>query len=165
MEGTMRTIEKLHTIMLAIVAAAAFAFPVIAQDMAKPVTVGDVTYINGGVGMDERKALESTEKNYDLIISNADKKGEFTLDTNVVITGKAGREMLKVDNTGPLFYVKLPAGEYTVKAMNGDLHAERKVNVSPRKQVYIHFIWASGNMPQGMSKEMPMEKGSMPMER
>ena len=103
---------------------------------------GQITYTSGGIGLEERGALEATAKKYNLIISNADRKGEFTAETTIVVTKKGNQEMLIVNDVGPLLYAKLPAGAYVVKATNGDKKAERTVSITGQKQARIHFIWS-----------------------
>lgn len=103
---------------------------------------GQITYTSGGIGLEERGALEATVKQYNLIISNAGKNGEFTADTTIVITRKGNQEMLTVNDSGPLLYAKFPAGTYVVKATNRDEKAERTVSLTGQKQVRIYFTWS-----------------------
>ena len=103
---------------------------------------GQITYTSGGIGLEERGALEATAKKYNLIISNADRKGEFTAETTIVVTKKGNQEMLIVNDVGPLLYAKLPAGAYVVKATNGDKKAERTVSITGQKQARIYFTWS-----------------------
>jgi hypothetical protein len=102
-----------------------------------------ISYTSGGYGLNERGALEATAKKYDLIISNADKKGEFTAGTKFVITNKGNHKTLTVKDTGPLFYAKLPAGTYVIKAVNDDRKVERTISIMSKKQDKIHLIWPS----------------------
>lgn len=104
--------------------------------------IGQITYTSGGIGLEERGALESTAKQYNLIISNAGKHGEFTAGTLIVITGKDDQQMLTVKDSGPLLYIKLPAGPYVVKATNRDEKAERTVAITGQQQARIYFTWA-----------------------
>ena len=103
---------------------------------------GQTTYTTGGIGLDERWALEATAKKYNLIISNADRKGEFTAETTIVISRKGNQEMLTVNDAGPLLYARLPAGAYVVRATNGDRKAERTVSITGIKQARIYFTWS-----------------------
>jgi hypothetical protein len=124
--------------------------PVMAQDNEEGFTQylpevlqqGETTYTSGGFGLEERGALEATAKKYNLIISNADRRGEFTGETTIVITRKGNHEMLSVDDAGPLLYARLPAGTYVVKATNGDKKTERTVSVTGQKQARIFFTWS-----------------------
>jgi len=102
---------------------------------------GQITYTSGGIGLEERGALEATVKNYNLIISNAGKNGEFTADTTVVVSSRGNQELLTVNDAGPLLYAKLPAGEYVVKATNREKNAVRTVSITGQKPTRLYFTW------------------------
>ena len=101
-----------------------------------------VTRPAAGFGLEERDALKATAKNYNLIMSNADKVGKLTAGTTIVITNKYNQETLRVNDAGPLFYAELPAGAYVIKAANGDQKAERNVSITGQKQARIYLIWS-----------------------
>ena len=112
------------------------------QDLPEVMHQGAITYTSGGFGLEERDALKSTAKDYNLIISNADREGKFTADTTLVITNKGNRETLTVTDAGPLFYARMPAGTYVVKAVNGSQKRERTVAITGQKQERMYFIWS-----------------------
>jgi len=142
MEDVMSGKHKIQDVFLAVVVLAGFAVPAMADSVnAQPMQEGNVTYISGGIGLDERKALLSSAKNYNLEITNANKAGQFAADTNLVITSKNGREMINIVGVGPLFYASLPIGEYIIQETNGDQHEVRNVKISARKPTDIHMIW------------------------
>jgi hypothetical protein len=103
---------------------------------------GAITYTTGGISLEERDAFKATAYKYNLLVSNADKVGKLTAETTIVITGKGNQELLTVNDAGPLFYAKLPAGTYVVKAVNGDQKAVRTVSITGKKQGRIYFIWS-----------------------
>ena len=111
------------------------------QDQPEVMHQGAITYTSGGFGLEERDALKATAKDYNILISNADREGKFTADTSLVITNTGSRETLTVDDAGPLFYAKVPAGTYVVKAAHGSQKAERTVSVTGQKQERVYFIW------------------------
>lgn len=100
-----------------------------------------VTFMSGGVGLDERKEMESTAKDYNVYVTNADGHGLLTADTTITIHGKKGGELISVSNTGPLFYAKLPPGTYTMTAENGGQHLKRMFTISGNKRKNISLIW------------------------
>jgi hypothetical protein len=112
------------------------------QDLPEVMHQGAITYTSGGFGLEERDALKATAKDYNILISNADREGKFTADTSLVITNKGSRETLTVTDAGPLFYARVPAGTYVVKAANGSQKAERTVSVTGQKQERVYFIWS-----------------------
>ena len=112
------------------------------QDLPQVMQEGKITYTSGGFGLEERDALKATVKNYNLIMSNADKVGKLTAGTTIVITNKHNQETLRVDDAGPLFYAELPAGAYVIKAANGDQKAQRNISITGQKQARINLIWS-----------------------
>jgi hypothetical protein len=80
-----------------------------------------ITYLSGGIGEDEAKAIQQTS-GYNLHMTFSVGTGnEYTPDVNVVIQKAPGETVLTLNKAGPLVYVKLPAGKYTVIATrNGE---------------------------------------------
>jgi len=134
--------QKMPRALLAAIMATALSAPALADEMMpQPVHQGDVTYISGGVGLGEQHALEAAARNYNLEITNADRKGEFTAGTNLVIQSNSGHDMIKATNTGPLFYAKLPPGEYTIQATSGHQRRVRHVKIAAKGSTDVHLIW------------------------
>lgn len=73
-------------------------------------------YLTGGVGSDERAALEERGKTFNLKLAFAERRGPFLADVNVVITDRKGAEILSLASAGPWFYMQLPPGSYNVTA-------------------------------------------------
>ena len=118
------------------------AVPALAESMLpQPVHEGDVTYITGGIGADETQALEASAGSYDLQISNAEKNGDFTAGTDLVIWAKNGREVLQARNTGPLLYAQLPPGDYVIDATYKGVERVRDAKVGGKGATGIHLIW------------------------
>lgn len=126
---------------LAAIMATALSIPAFADEMPQPVHQGDVTYLSGGIGSGEQHALEAAARNYNLEITNADRKGEFTAGTNLVIKSRSGHDVLRATDTGPLFYAKLPPGEYTIQATSGDQQRVRHVKIAAKGSTDVHLIW------------------------
>jgi hypothetical protein len=134
--------QKMPAVLLAAIMTTALSAPALAGAMMpKPVHQGDVTYVSGGIGLDEQHALEAAARNYNLEITNADRKGEFTVGTNLVIKNKSGHDMLRATDTGPLFYAKLPPGAYTIQATSGDQQRVRHVTIAAKGATDVHLIW------------------------
>ena len=86
-----------------------------------------ITYLSGGIGEDESKAIQQTT-GYNLHMTFSVGTGnEYTSDVNVVIQKAPGQTVLTLDDAGPLVYVKLPAGKYTVIATH---HGETRHDVA-----------------------------------
>ena len=120
------------------------------QDLPQVLQQGEITYTSGGFGVDERDALKATAKNYNLIISNAVKGGNFTEGETIVITNKDNQKTLTINDAGSLFYAKLPVGMYIIKAVNGNEKEERTFSITGQKQERIFLSgqtdWANSKM-------------------
>jgi hypothetical protein len=127
----------------ALAAALALGFAasaVAALPMAKPMHKGDMTYVSGGIGRAEQRAIERDAAGYNLRVTNANKAGDFTVGTKMVIKGQ--RRTLSVTDTGPLFYAKLPPGRYTIRAINEGQTEMRRVTIPARGAAAVHLIWS-----------------------
>lgn len=105
----------------------------------------DVNFVTGGVGDDERESIEASKADYNLHVTSARADGAFLGDTNVVITrinGHESVEVLRVD-AGPLLYVKLPAGTYTLDAqVEGSVTKQHKFTIGTNgKPATISLRW------------------------
>ncbi|MBN8531953.1 MAG: hypothetical protein J0L97_08865 [Alphaproteobacteria bacterium] len=112
-----------------------------AESVLQPVQVGDVTYITGGVGSEERAELEAAKKDYNLHIMNAGSGVELAGGSQVIIHDAKGAEVLNVQSE-PLLYVRLPAGTYQVEGINEGDSKKQKVTVSAKQSAHIFFGWS-----------------------
>jgi hypothetical protein len=80
-----------------------------------------ITYLSGGVGEDEAKAIQQTT-GYNLHMTFATgPENKYIPDVDVVIQKAQGQPVLTLTQAGPLVYVQLPPGKYTVVATrNGE---------------------------------------------
>lgn len=134
--------RRIQGVLVAAAVAAAFAAPAVAaMALPQPVHHGKVTYISGGIGQSEQQAIEDAARNYNLRITNANKQGDFTTGTKLVIAAKNGHDLLRVASTGPLFYAKLPPGDYIIRAANDGQRRTREVKIGATGAADIHLIW------------------------
>jgi len=137
-----------HELLAATVAIGCGACALGAHAAPMPVHRGQITYITGGIGADEEDAMKAASGDYNLLISNAEKDGEFTAGTNLVIRDARGNEVLHAQNTGPLFYAQLPAGHYVVDATYDGIERIRNVTVGAQSSANIHLIWPQADAQQ-----------------
>jgi len=138
-EITMQNTCRTFAVALALVlAGAAFA-----QDGLPPVqTSGGVSYVTGGVGLDESAAIKAAEKDFNLSLLFAqDKRGEYLADIKVSIADKAGKIVLKVVSDGPMLLVRLPAGAYKVSAIHEGKTLVKTVQVEAKGVARVGFVW------------------------
>ena len=110
------------------------------SDALQPVQLGDVIYVTGGIGDEERAALKAAQKYFNLQIMSSRNKGEFAGDVRIVVRDKDGMQKIDVP-AGPLFYAKLPPGTYTVEGSNEGQVKSQKVTIAGNKPVMVHLNW------------------------
>ena len=102
-------------------------------------------YLYGGVGSDERDVMEGKGKAYNLKLSFAAKGGAFLSDVKLVIADKKSGEIVSLVTDGPLFFIQLPPGNYTVSAtFRNETKEIRALAVGKDKTVRRTLIWDLG---------------------
>jgi hypothetical protein len=100
-----------------------------------------ITYVSGGIGLDERETLRRMGQHYDLRLSFAEKAGNYLSDVEVVIKDAGGKTALEAISQGPWFLAKLPTGQYTIQAsMKGKTH-QQVARVIAHGQTSLYFYW------------------------
>lgn len=103
--------------------------------------VGDISYVTGGIGDEEREALLAAQHNYNLrILSAAGKSGAYPGDTHICIFDKSGNELLNTD-ADPIFYAFLPIGHYRVEETSEGQTKKQSFVIGANKPVLITFRW------------------------
>jgi len=124
--------KRILSLMLPVAAVAVLAFPAMLQ-AASPEPVDSagvqaqqqqqngINYLSGGIGVDEAKAIQQST-GYNLHMTFAvGAQDQYTADVDVTIQKSPGQTVLTLNQTGPLVYVQLPPGKYTVVATrNGE---------------------------------------------
>jgi hypothetical protein len=131
-----------HTIFTAALALG-LAGAAFAQDGLPPEQDFDgVSFITGGIGLDESSAIKTAEKNYALsLLFVQTKRGEYLSDVRVSIQDKAGRIVLEADSDGPILLAKLPAGTYKISAEHDGKALSRTVQVGAKGVTRAAFVW------------------------
>ena len=102
-------------------------------------------YLFGGVGTNEREAMEERAKGYNVKLVFAEKRGAFISGVTVVIASAKGTEIASLNTDGPWFYIQLPSGDYSVKAtFKGDTKRIKNLSVPKDKMIQQGLIWDLG---------------------
>lgn len=135
----MQITHKIFVAALALgLASAAFA-----QDALPPLrTFGSVSYVTGGIGLDESTAIKAAEKDFALSLLFAQtKRGEYLSDVKLSIKDKAGKTVLEAVSDGPMLLAKLPAGAYKISAEHEGTVLVKTVRVEPKGVTRATFVW------------------------
>lgn len=118
-------------------------FAVFAESTAvQPQAQGDITFVSGGVGLDEVDAMKALKPNYNLHLLFAVKSGEYLSDIEVAIFDKKGNVYLQTLSLGPFMFVNLKSGSYYVKAQLDGRVISKKVTITAHKSTSLSFIWS-----------------------
>ena len=101
--------------------------------------MGEIALMHGGVGLDDRATMEQARSRYNLRLTFATKgSGSYLSGTRVRIDDRQGATRVDTIASGPWLFVRLPAGEYTVAATQGQqtLHHKVSIGTTPREWVF-----------------------------
>lgn len=101
----------------------------------------NVPYVAGGAGLEERSAIEAEAGRYNLLIQNANPRGEFTAANTLMVSGNGA--VFNARHVGPLIYLRLPPGNYSIIATHNNQRQKRTVRISARRQQHVSLIWRS----------------------
>ena len=87
----------------------------------QPMQQNGITYLSGGIGEDEARAIGQAQ-GYNLHMTFAiGPENKYVPDVDVTVQSASGQTLLTLSDAGPLVYVQLPPGKYSVVAMrNGE---------------------------------------------
>jgi hypothetical protein len=142
-----------HAFMLSLVAVGVLVFPAMlnAASLDPIDTAGvqvqrqeqnGISYLSGGIGEDEAKAIQQTT-GYNLHMTfSVGPKDEYIPDVQLLVQNAKG-PVLTLSQAGPLVYVQLPAGKYTVVATrNGDAKRDT-IDIGSAGARNLVFHWNS----------------------
>lgn len=118
--------------------------PALAQDGLQVQEQQGVRYVSGGIGLDEREALRSLERNFNLKLTFAMDTGSYLAGIEVRIADGDGNPVLTAISDGPIFLADLPAGRYTVAVTAEDETQASSVQLDTGGQHELIFRWRAG---------------------
>ena len=147
--------KRLHAILVPIAAVGLLMFPVMLQAASvEPVDKSGVqiqrqqqsgvTYLSGGIGEDEAKAIQQAT-GYNLHMTfTIGAEGKYVPDVDVLIQKDQGQTVLTLSQAGPLVYVQLPPGKYTVVATRNGEERRDTADVGTGTPRNLLFNWKGG---------------------
>ncbi|WP_094782757.1 hypothetical protein [Paraburkholderia ribeironis] len=102
---------------------------------------GDVSYVSGGVGLDESKALQQAQSQWPLSLRFTGPSAEFLADVQVRLVDAHNAEVLNTASRGPYMLVRVHPGQYTVHARYKDEEQTRSVTVPATGTAKSAFYW------------------------
>lgn len=81
---------------------------------------GELRYVSGGVGIEERRAMETMADGFDIKVLLADRSGQLLGGGQVKVRNADGELLLNAVSRGPVFLLDVPDGSYVLEAIVGD---------------------------------------------
>jgi len=113
-------------------------------DLPPEQTQGKVTYLSGGIGLDQQAAMKQAASEYPLELEFLESGGPhavFAAGVQVTITDRTGKVVLDARSNGPFMLARLPDGQYTISAENTGRVETRRVIVERGKHRTVVFEW------------------------
>ncbi|MBV8260390.1 MAG: carboxypeptidase regulatory-like domain-containing protein [Paraburkholderia sp.] len=104
-------------------------------------TQGDVSFVSGGVGLDESRALQSAQHDWPLSLRFTQRSGEYVADVRVQITDSHGASVLDTTSRGPYMLVRVRPGRYSVHVSHAGVDKTSTVTVSSNGSARASFVW------------------------
>jgi len=102
---------------------------------------GDVTYVSGGVGLDESTALRRAQSQWPLTLRFTGPNAAFVANVQVRIVDAKGATVLDTTSKGPYMLVRLRPGRYTVHASYSGVDRSQAVTVRGNGSARASFAW------------------------
>ncbi len=123
------------------------SFLVFAEETAlKPQTQGDISFISGGVGGDERDAMRAISKDYNLnLLFSLEVSGEYLRDVQVRIKDTSGKRLLETVADGPMFFAGLKPGRYDLSVEQNGHSIEKSIVIDAQYRTTLSMTWPQTN--------------------
>ncbi|MEM5327502.1 carboxypeptidase-like regulatory domain-containing protein [Paraburkholderia sp. JHI2823] len=102
---------------------------------------GDVSFVSGGVGLDESRALLGAQSDWPLSLRFTQRSGEYVADVRVQITDSHGASVLDTTSRGPYMLVRVRPGRYNVHVSHAGVDKTSTVTVSSNGSARASFVW------------------------
>jgi len=108
-----------------------------------PMQQNGITYLSGGIGEDEARAIGQAQ-GYNLHMTFAiGPENKYVPDVDVTVQSASGQTLLTLSDAGPLVYVQLPPGRYSVVATRNGEERRDTAEVGSGAARNLVFHWNS----------------------
>ena len=109
----------------------------------QPMQQNGITYLSGGIGEDEARAIGQAQ-GYNLHMTFAiGPENKYVPDVYVTVQSASGQTLLTLSDAGPLVYVQLPPGKYSVVATRNGEERRDTAEVGSGAARNLVFHWNS----------------------
>lgn len=126
-------------------------------NMPEPRTIGDITYMCGGIGDTEANYMRQQAKNYDMMVTFASQTGAFLGNIDVALNRVGGPPATVLACDGPIMLVDVnESGSYRIVADAAGFVETRqvRVNASPQSAAaVVHMTWPTAEVAAMQAEE------------
>lgn len=102
----------------------------------------NISFLSGGVGVQEREILKEMGKDYPLKLIFSNKKGEYLSNVMVRLLDHTNHPILVTLSNGPWLFINLPAGTYHLEAtVREDRKIISGIEISEGRRNIISVTW------------------------
>ncbi|HWY25345.1 MAG TPA: carboxypeptidase-like regulatory domain-containing protein [Nevskia sp.] len=125
--------------------ALALGCPPASADSGTPVAAGGgISYVSGGIGLDESGQMKMEARRYPLALEFLEQThgvGTYSAGEQVMIQDAGGRAVFSATSQGPFMLIDLPDGRYSVTASCNGREQTREIEVLGGAHRQISFVW------------------------
>jgi hypothetical protein len=107
-------------------------------------TQGNVSFVSGGVGLDESVAFKQAAADYPLelmFVMASSPRNEYLSDVKVTVRDRSRGVVLDTVTKGPFLLARLPSGNYQIDATYGDVTKHQSISVRSGSHQRATFVW------------------------
>jgi len=111
------------------------------EDVLEPGFANGVPYLSGGIGDEEREAIDRARKSYNTKLVLAETSGSYVSNVSLAVATVLGEPVITLFGAGPLVLLQLPPGSYLVTADYDGRKAQKRFDVSDNVAQTINVAW------------------------
>ncbi|MFT3850083.1 MAG: hypothetical protein QM739_15835 [Propionivibrio sp.] len=111
------------------------------EEVLAPGSANGVPYLSGGIGDEEREAIEQARKRYNTKLVLAETSGSYVSNVSLTVATVLGEPILTLSGAGPLVLLQLPSGSYVVTADYDGRKAQKRFDVSDNAARTVIVAW------------------------
>lgn len=95
-----------------------------------PSSAAGIAVLSGGVGETAKEEMKRAAKDFNVRLVFSNRQGEHLADVPYTVTDARGRNVASGTTEGPLLYLRLPPGSYTVAVQTGGKSVAKRVKTT-----------------------------------
>jgi hypothetical protein len=103
---------------------------------------GNISFVSGGAGDEDRAALKAVESQYNLRLLFAARGGDYLAGIGVTLADGGGNSVLDTVADGPIFYAHVPPGRYKLTVSNQGQSQSHDITIGASGVVSQDFYWS-----------------------